>query len=141
MNTLNINPEVINNKAVLVIVDAYQQSGTSKTVAEYAAAREGLCPKVEDYLKEKYEVDKYGIIDIQVDFASEIIGVLEQRAEKILNRSDDLTYEFTCWLTGGYEEGASEMHDALLGAFKGDMAPVDKALEIYLASSVAKKYA
>lgn len=140
MNTLTINPEIANNKGVLVIVDAYQQSGTSKTVAEYAAAREGLCPIVEDYLKEKYEVDKYGIIDIGVDFASEIIGVLEQRAEKILNRSDDLVYEFTSWVTGAYEEMTSEMHDALLGAFKGNMAPVDKAIEIFMASSIAQKY-
>ena len=140
MNTLNINPEIANNKDVLVVVDAYRQSGTSKPVTEYAAARESLCPIVKAYLTGKYGVDKYGIIDIEMNFAGEMLGILEERAEQTLERSDSLTSEFACWVTGAYEDMTPEMHDAILGAFEGDMAPVDKAIEIYMASSIAQKY-
>ncbi|WP_334013506.1 hypothetical protein [Alteromonas sp. S167] len=139
MNTLTINPEIANNKDVLVVVDAYRQAGTSKPVTEYAA-RESLCPIVKAYLTGKYGVDEYGIIDIEMNFAGEILGILEERAEQTLERSDSLTSEFTCWVTGAYEDMTPEMHDAVLGAFEGDMAPVDKAIEIYMASSIAQKY-
>lgn len=140
MNTLTINPEIANNKDVLVVVDAYRQSGTSKTVTEYAAARESLCPIVKAYLTSEYGVDEYGIIDIEMNFAGEVAGILEERAEQILERSDSLTSEFTCWITGAYEDEYPEMHEAILGAFEGDMSPVDKAIEIYMASSIAQKY-
>jgi hypothetical protein len=138
MSALVINSELRLKSCVRSLIDAYQQANTTTDITEYASAHKELCPSVKTYLKEKYGLDSYGVLDIEIDFANEIVEILEQRAVQKFGVADTLANDFSVWVTSLYDGNKSVKHDALLAAFEGDMARIDNAVEIYMASSVAK---
>lgn len=137
MSALVINSELRLKSCVRSLIDAHQQANTTTDITEYASARKGLCPSVKAYLQEKYGLDSYGVLDIEIDFANAIVEIFEQRAAEKFGLADTLSDDFSVWVTSLYDGNKSVKHDALLAAFEGDMAQIDNAVELYMATSVA----
>jgi hypothetical protein len=140
MKHLTINPTIANNKDILAVIDAYHHSGTSASITNYLTSDEEFCPMVKAYLKGKFGVDERGVFDIQMDFHDQVYGALDERVEHVLERKDSLIWEFAPWVTGAYGEMTQQMREAYLAAFEGNMTLVDKAIESFVNSDIAKQY-
>lgn len=130
----SINPQIVTQKCVAMMLEAFEKSGTIQKIEDYVSCRESLCPLVSNYLTTRYGMDRYDILYLESDIASELMHVLELRAKEQLQCSDEEAYEFSVWMTSEPREDEffkSLVHHCLVGAFLGEMEHIDKAITVY----------